>query len=96
MHDVSRAGKDREHAGLARLTGQRGGIHNSVTRVVLNPTHMIGGYAQQAYGFNYYGTIGTNRDEFVIIRKLSKVDWLEKPFDENAWRIARPAHQRAE
>ena len=50
---------------------------------MLNPTHMIGGYAQQAYGFNYYGTIGTNRDEFVIIRKLSKVDWLEKPFDES-------------
>src|SRR4029078_3706183 len=25
-------------------TGQRGGIHNSVTRVVTTPTHMIGGY----------------------------------------------------
>jgi nitrate reductase alpha subunit len=24
----------------------RGGIHNSVTRTVLKPTHMIGGYAQ--------------------------------------------------
>jgi nitrate reductase alpha subunit len=30
------------------LTGQRGGIHNSVTRAVLKPTHMIGGYVQQA------------------------------------------------
>ena len=60
-------------------TGQRGGIHNSVTRTVVKPTHMIGGYAQQSYGFNYYGTIGTNRDEFVIIRKMSKVDWLDKP-----------------
>jgi nitrate reductase / nitrite oxidoreductase, alpha subunit len=40
---------------------------------------MIGGYAQQAYGFNYYGTIGTNRDEFVIVRKMAKVDWLDKP-----------------
>ena len=59
------------------MTGQRGGIHNSVTRVVLKPTHMIGGYAQQSYGFNYYGTVGTNRDEFVIIRKMSKVDWLD-------------------
>jgi nitrate reductase alpha subunit len=39
---------------------------------------MIGGYAQQSYGFNYYGTIGTNRDEFVIVRKLSKVDWLDQ------------------
>src|SRR3546814_12546392 len=35
------------------LTGQRGGIHNSVTRAVLKPTHMIGGYVQPAYGFNY-------------------------------------------
>ena len=37
----------------SEMTGQRGGIHNSVTRAVLKPTHMIGGYAQQAYGFNY-------------------------------------------
>ncbi|MCP4381463.1 MAG: nitrate reductase subunit alpha [Hyphomicrobiales bacterium] len=60
-------------------TGQRGGIHNSVTRAVLKPTHMIGGYAQQSYGFNYYGTVGSNRDEFVIIRKMAKVDWLDQP-----------------
>jgi nitrate reductase alpha subunit len=60
-------------------TGQRGGIHNSVTRAVLKPTHMIGGYAQQSYGFNYYGTVGSNRDEFVIVRKMSKVDWLDQP-----------------
>ena len=40
---------------------------------------MIGGYAQQSYGFNYYGTIGTNRDEFVIVRKMAKVDWLDRP-----------------
>ena len=55
----------------------RGGIHNSVTRTCPKPTHMIGGYAQLAYGFNYYGTIGTNRDEFVIVRKMAKVDWLD-------------------
>lgn len=59
------------------ITGTRGGIHNSVTRVVLKPTHMIGGYAQLSYGFNYYGTCGTNRDEFVIVRKMAKVDWLD-------------------
>lgn len=40
---------------------------------------MIGGYVQQAYGFNYYGTVGANRDEFVIVRKMSKVDWLDTP-----------------
>jgi nitrate reductase alpha subunit len=70
----------------SEMTGKRGGIHNSVTRAVLKPTHMIGGYAQQAYGFNYYGTIGTNRDEFVVVRKLANVDWLERP-----WRDAEPA-----
>jgi nitrate reductase alpha subunit len=64
------------------ITGQRGGIHNSVTRAVLKPTHMIGGYAQLSYGFNYYGTVGSNRDEFVVVRKMSTVDWLEGPFDE--------------
>ncbi|MCY1563433.1 nitrate reductase, alpha subunit [compost metagenome] len=38
---------------------------------------MIGGYAQQAWGFNYYGTVGCNRDEFVVVRKMAKVDWLD-------------------
>ena len=47
--------------------------------MVLKPTHMIGGYAQFSYGFNYYGTIGTNRDEFVLVRKMTKVDWLDTP-----------------
>lgn len=63
----------------SEITGQRGGIHNSVTRAVLKPTHMIGGYAQQSYGFNYYGTVGSNRDEFVIVRKMNKVDWMDEP-----------------
>ena len=61
------------------LTGQRGGIHNSVTRTVVKPTHMIGGYAQQAYGFNYYGTVGANRDDFVVVRKVTDPDWLDTP-----------------
>jgi nitrate reductase alpha subunit len=56
----------------SEITGTRGGIHNSVTRIVLKPTHMIGGYAQFSYGFNYYGTIGTNRDEFVVVRKMNQ------------------------
>ncbi len=61
----------------SETTQTRGGIHNSVTRTVLKPTHMIGGYAQQSYGFNYYGTVGSNRDEFVIVRKMDRVDWLD-------------------
>jgi len=63
----------------SEITGKRGGIHNSVTRVCPKPTHMIGGYAQLSYGFNYYGTVGANRDEFVVIRKMDKIDWLEGP-----------------
>ena len=55
------------------------GIHNSVTRAITKPTHMIGGYAQLSYGFNYYGTIGTNRDEFVLVRKMANVAWLDGP-----------------
>jgi nitrate reductase alpha subunit len=64
------------------MNGVRGGIHNSVTRTVVKPTHMIGGYAQLSYGFNYYGTIGTNRDEFVLLRKMSRIDWLDTPIAE--------------
>jgi nitrate reductase alpha subunit len=30
---------------------------------------MIGGYAQLSWGFNYYGPIGAQRDELVILRK---------------------------
>ena len=63
----------------SEITGTRGGIHNSVTRTVMKPTHMIGGYAQYSYGFNYYGTVGSNRDEFVVLRKMKNVDWLEEP-----------------
>ena len=67
------------HTPAAETTKKRGGIHNSVTKAVLNPTHMIGGYAQLAYSFNYYGTVGSNRDEWVIVRKMSKVDWMDEP-----------------
>jgi nitrate reductase / nitrite oxidoreductase, alpha subunit len=61
------------------LTKTRGGMHNSVTRAIMKPTHMIGSYAQQSYGFNYYGTVGCNRDEFVVVRKMKEVDWLGTP-----------------
>ncbi len=61
----------------SEITGTRGGIHNSVTRIALKPTHMIGGYAQLSYGFNYYGTVGSNRDEFLIVRRMNKIDWLD-------------------
>jgi nitrate reductase alpha subunit len=65
----------------SNTTGKRGGILNSVTRVVVKPTNMVGGYAQLAYGFNYYGTVGCQRDEVVLLHKIEDkdVDWLERP-----------------
>jgi nitrate reductase alpha subunit len=39
----------------------------------------MGAYAQLSDGFNYYGTVGSNRDEFVIVRKMDKVDWMDEP-----------------
>ncbi|MFV0253407.1 MAG: nitrate reductase subunit alpha [Beutenbergiaceae bacterium] len=54
---------------LTETDNQRGGIHNSLTRILLKPSHIIGGYAQLAYFFNYIGPTGTNRDEVTMIRK---------------------------
>ncbi|GAA1396611.1 nitrate reductase subunit alpha [Luteococcus peritonei] len=56
----------------SEATGRRGGIHNSVTRILLKPTHLIGGYAHQAYAFNYIGPTGVNRDIISTIRKRSQ------------------------
>ncbi|MFZ0134403.1 MAG: nitrate reductase subunit alpha [Desulfobacterales bacterium] len=61
----------------SKLTRQRGGTHNSVTRIMVKPTHMIGGYAQLSYGFNYYGPVGSQRDEVIVIRRAGEVNWYE-------------------
>jgi len=50
-----------------RRTGRPGGTDNSLTRVLLKPTHMIGGYSQLSYAIN--GCTGTQRDEVVIVRR---------------------------
>ncbi len=54
---------------ISEVSGQRGGTHNSLTRITMKPTHMIGGYAQLSWGFNYYGPTGTQRDELTVIRR---------------------------
>jgi len=51
------------------LLGNRGGTDNSLTRITMKPTHLIGGYAQLSFGFNYYGPTGSQRDEVTVIRK---------------------------
>ncbi|MDO5677850.1 MAG: nitrate reductase subunit alpha [Propionibacteriaceae bacterium] len=56
----------------SEATGRRGGIHNSVTRILLKATHLIGGYAHQAYAFNYIGPTGVQRDIVSTIRRRSQ------------------------
>jgi nitrate reductase alpha subunit len=55
-----------------QTTGKRGGIHNSLTRIMVKPSHLIGGYAQLSYAFNYLGPTGNQRDEVTMIRRRSQ------------------------
>jgi nitrate reductase alpha subunit len=57
---------------LTETDGRRGGIHNSLTRLLLKPSHIIGGYAQLSFAFNYLGPTGNQRDEVTVIRKRSQ------------------------
>ena len=54
---------------LAETGGKRGGIHNSGTRLLMKPSHLVGGYAQLSYAFNYLGPTGNQRDEVTVIRR---------------------------
>jgi nitrate reductase alpha subunit len=61
---------------LTERDRKRGGMHNSLTRILLKPSHLVGGYAQLAYFFNYIGPTGNNRDEVTAIRKrTTKVEY---------------------
>lgn len=55
--------------------GRRGGVHNSLIRSRMKPVFLAGGYAQWTWFFNYWGPVGVNRDCFVRLRKLEKVEW---------------------
>ncbi|QDG89254.1 nitrate reductase subunit alpha [Pseudarthrobacter sp. NIBRBAC000502770] len=56
----------------SEATGRRGGIHNSVTRLLVKPSHLAGGYAQLAYAFNYLGPTGNQRDMVATVRRRSQ------------------------
>ncbi len=56
----------------SETSGKRGGIHNSLTRLLMKPSHLIGGYAQLSYAFNYIGPTGNQRDEVTMIRRRSQ------------------------
>jgi nitrate reductase alpha subunit len=57
---------------LARERGVsdlRGGNNNAPTRVMMNPSTMVGGYANWTYWLNYQGPSPSERDMAVVIRK---------------------------
>ncbi|MDR3106715.1 MAG: molybdopterin-dependent oxidoreductase, partial [Bifidobacteriaceae bacterium] len=57
---------------LTERQGRRGGTHNALTRLYIKPSHLIGGYGQFTYGFNYYGPTGNQRDELTVLRRRSQ------------------------
>jgi len=57
---------------ISETSKKRGGIHNSLTRLLIKPTHLVGGYAQLSFAFNYLGPTGNQRDEVTIIRRRSQ------------------------
>ncbi|MFD7556808.1 nitrate reductase subunit alpha [Streptomyces sp. NPDC059835] len=57
---------------LSETTGRRGGVHNSLTRLLIKPTHLIGGHAQLSFAPNYYGPTGNQRDALTVIRRRSQ------------------------
>lgn len=57
---------------LNERSGRQGGAHNSLTRTLLKPTHLIGGYAQLSLAFNYYGPTDNQRDGVAMIRRRNQ------------------------
>ncbi len=42
---------------------------------MVKPTHLIGGYAQLSFAFNYLGPTGNQRDEVTVIRRRAARRW---------------------
>jgi nitrate reductase alpha subunit len=56
----------------SETTGRRGGVHNALTRLLIKPTHLIGGHAQLSFAPNYYGPTGNQRDAVTVIRRRTQ------------------------
>ncbi|MEV7006691.1 nitrate reductase subunit alpha [Streptosporangium sp. NPDC051022] len=56
----------------SQATGRRGGVHNSLTKLLIKPTHLVGGYGQLSFAPNYYGPTGNQRDAVTVIRRRSQ------------------------
>ena len=39
---------------------------------MIKPTHIVGGYAQLSFAFNYLGPTGNQRDEITVIRRRNQ------------------------
>ena len=66
---------------LARKHGKsdlRGGNNNAPTRIMMNPSCMIGGYANWTYFLNYMGPSPSERDCAVLIRKMPLASGAKK------------------
>jgi len=51
-------------------SNRRGGGTNSITRIRLKPSLMVGAYAQLSFAFNAWGPPAGDRDTYTIVRKL--------------------------
>ncbi|MFC5745761.1 nitrate reductase subunit alpha [Actinomadura rugatobispora] len=56
----------------SQATGRRGGVHNALTKLLIKPTHLIGGHAQLSFAPNYYEPTGNQRDAVTVIRRRSQ------------------------
>jgi nitrate reductase alpha subunit len=73
---------------LARERGAsdlRGGNNNAPTRVMMNPSTMVGGYANWTYWLNYQGPSPSERDCAVVIRK--------KPLEKDGRKVIYQEHE---
>ena len=68
-----------------KMSDLRGGNNNAPTRVMMNPSTMVGGYANWTYWLNYQGTSPSERDCAVVIRK--------KPLEKDGRKVIYQEHQ---
>src|SRR5579875_915720 len=56
----------------SEISGWHGGGDNSLTRIIIKPSHMIGGYGQLSFAFNYYGPTFNQDTSTTVIRRRSQ------------------------
>ncbi|KOG75235.1 hypothetical protein ADK78_13305 [Kitasatospora aureofaciens] len=56
----------------SQATGRRGGVHIALTKLLIKPTHLIGGYRPLSFAPNYHGPTGNQRDAVTTIRPRSQ------------------------